>query len=127
MKLCLIDKEGLYIGFFDDGINKDIPKDAIEIQEDIWRKHINGDLHFFNGKEHVVLPEQPEGPVTFKKGKWTKMLKKDRLELALAQRKASYNAESDPLFMQWQFDGTPEAEEEWRNKVQEIKDKYPLS
>ena len=37
------------------------------------------------------------------------------------------NAESDPLCMEWQFDGTEEAEAKWRDKVTEIKARFPLS
>lgn len=45
---------------------------------------------------------------------------------AHASRRASYAAESDPLYMEWQYDGTPEAETAWRAKVAEIKARYPL-
>lgn len=45
----------------------------------------------------------------------------------LALRKAAYISESDPLFMEWQFDKTPESEQVWRDKVAEIKLRYPLS
>lgn len=41
-------------------------------------------------------------------------------------RKAAYSAESDPLYMEWQFDKTAESENAWRDKVTEIKDRYPL-
>lgn len=43
-----------------------------------------------------------------------------------AMREAAYRAESDPLFMEWKYDGTPEAETIWRDKVAEIKARYPL-
>ncbi len=45
---------------------------------------------------------------------------------ATADRRAAYAAESDPLYMEWQYDGTPEAEQLWRSKVAEIKARYPL-
>ncbi|WP_158161249.1 hypothetical protein [Grimontia hollisae] len=41
-------------------------------------------------------------------------------------RKAAYVTESDPLYMEWQFDKTPEKEHAWRDKVAEIKARYPL-
>lgn len=44
----------------------------------------------------------------------------------LDKRKVAYKAESDPLYMEWQFDHTPESEQAWRNKVAEIKARYPL-
>lgn len=46
---------------------------------------------------------------------------------ALRQRLEAYKTESDPLFMEYQFDQTPESEKAWRDKVQEIKDRYPIS
>ena len=45
----------------------------------------------------------------------------------LSQREAAYKAESDPLYMEWQYDKTEEAEEKWRDKVAEIKARFPLS
>lgn len=45
----------------------------------------------------------------------------------LAARQRAYEAESDPLFLEWQYDKTPEAEARWRDKVAEIKARYPVS
>ncbi|MBG5233943.1 hypothetical protein GHU69_26970 [Pseudomonas aeruginosa] len=49
-------------------------------------------------------------------------------KLAEAQdaRRAAYVVESDPLFLEWQYDQTPESEQAWRDKVAEIKDRHPL-
>lgn len=41
-------------------------------------------------------------------------------------RKLSYKNESDPLFLEWQYDQTAEKEQAWRDKVAEIKIRYPL-
>ncbi|MGL4475154.1 MAG: hypothetical protein ACRCT7_12005 [Shewanella sp.] len=41
-------------------------------------------------------------------------------------RKTAYQNESDPLFIEWQFDQTPESEVKWRDKVAEIKQRFPL-
>lgn len=41
-------------------------------------------------------------------------------------RRAAYVAESDPLYMEWQYDQTPESEQAWRDKVAEIKARHPL-
>lgn len=41
-------------------------------------------------------------------------------------RRALYVAEADPLFLEWQYDETPEKEKAWRDKVAEIKALYPL-
>lgn len=48
------------------------------------------------------------------------------LEDANASRRAAYAAESDPLFIEWQYDQTAEAEQTWRDKVAEIKARHPL-
>jgi hypothetical protein len=45
----------------------------------------------------------------------------------IEQRKTAYKNESDPLYMEWQFDQTPESENAWRAKVREIKASYPLA
>lgn len=42
-------------------------------------------------------------------------------------RKEAYISESDPLFMEWKYDGTTEAEKIWRDKVAEIKERYPIN
>lgn len=48
------------------------------------------------------------------------------LEGLVAARRALYVAEADPLFLEWQYDETPEKEKIWRDKVAEIKALYPL-
>jgi len=45
----------------------------------------------------------------------------------LARRQRAYVAESDHLFLEWQYDKTPEAEQAWRDKVAEIKLRYPVA
>lgn len=45
----------------------------------------------------------------------------------IEKRKAAYRAESDPLYMEWQYDQTPESEQHWRDKVVEIKLRYPVA
>ena len=40
-------------------------------------------------------------------------------------RHEAYKREADALFIEWQFDQTPEAEQAWRAKVEEIKARYP--
>lgn len=47
-------------------------------------------------------------------------------EEALQYRKLSYVQESDPLYMEWQYDQTPESKQVWMDKVAEIKARYPL-
>lgn len=45
----------------------------------------------------------------------------------LARRQRAYVAESDHLFLEWQYNKTPEAEQAWRDKVAEIKLRYPVA
>lgn len=44
----------------------------------------------------------------------------------IAKRKAAYAKESDPLFLEWQYDKTQESEDAWRDKVAEIKRRFPI-
>jgi hypothetical protein len=43
----------------------------------------------------------------------------------LKLRKEAY-AETDALFMEWQYEQTPESEEAWRNAVAQVKKDYPF-
>ncbi|ATC86172.1 hypothetical protein [Pseudoalteromonas arctica] len=56
------------------------------------------------------------------------VLNQQQFELSqnLEKRQAAYTKESDPLYMEAQFDGTPESLQKWRDKVAEIKARYPL-
>ncbi|SDU83889.1 hypothetical protein [Pseudomonas mucidolens] len=49
-----------------------------------------------------------------------------QLENSLAARRTLYVTEADPLFLEWQYDESPEKEKAWRDKVAEIKALYPL-
>lgn len=66
--------------------------------------------------DDVTLTEPPKPEPTFE----------ERLASTTAQRAAAYKAESDPLYMEWQYDQTEEAKQAWRDKVAEIKERYPL-
>ncbi|HGF5019714.1 TPA: hypothetical protein ACF31S_004087 [Vibrio parahaemolyticus] len=50
----------------------------------------------------------------------------ERVVLAQKERKKAYVEESDPLFLEWQYDQTTEKEQVWRDKVAEIKARHPL-
>lgn len=45
----------------------------------------------------------------------------------IEKRKRAYVIESDPLLAEWMFDKTPAAEQAWRDKVAEIKARYPVA
>lgn len=51
---------------------------------------------------------------------------KEKVKHILAVRQKAYKSEADPLYMEWQYDQTQEAEKAWRDKVTEIKTRYPL-
>ncbi|PKH91381.1 hypothetical protein CXF76_11455 [Pseudoalteromonas sp. 78C3] len=53
-------------------------------------------------------------------------LQQFELSQNVVKRQAAYKAESDPLYMEAQFDGTPESLKVWQDKVAEIKARYPL-
>jgi hypothetical protein len=48
------------------------------------------------------------------------------MSAALRSRVAAYKAESDPLYIEWQYDQSDQGEALWRSKVLEIKERYPL-
>ncbi len=50
----------------------------------------------------------------------------DAAATAINNRQVAYKSESDPLFMEAQYDGTEKSLKLWRDKVAEIKAKYPL-
>lgn len=56
----------------------------------------------------------------------TQAAKTLQLENSIAARRTLYVTEADPLFLEWQYDETPEKEKAWRDKVAEIKAIYPL-
>ncbi|MBJ2242089.1 MULTISPECIES: hypothetical protein [Pseudomonas] len=41
-------------------------------------------------------------------------------------RRAAYIAEADPLYLEWQYDQKPASEKVWRDKVADIKARFPL-
>ncbi|AOT09344.1 hypothetical protein [Pseudoalteromonas luteoviolacea] len=45
---------------------------------------------------------------------------------ALEARRTAYIVESDPLFMEWQYDQTDTSKQAWLDKVAEIKARYPF-
>lgn len=50
----------------------------------------------------------------------------NQCEDARQLRESAYRLESDPLFMEWKYDGDPKKEDAWRSKVLEIKQRYPI-
>lgn len=48
------------------------------------------------------------------------------LAAIVAGRRVAYAREADPMYLEWQYDGTAEKEKDWRAKVAEIKARFPL-
>ncbi|MBE3958890.1 hypothetical protein HJ141_22425 [Vibrio parahaemolyticus] len=63
---------------------------------------------------------------TYTQSEINKALFDDKMRQAISSRQAAYKTESDPLYMEWQYDQTPESETAWRDKVAEIKSRHPL-
>ncbi|NMY98651.1 MULTISPECIES: hypothetical protein [Pseudomonas] len=49
-----------------------------------------------------------------------------RVVFAQQARREAYVAEADPLYLEWQYDQKPDSERVWRDKVAEIKTRFPL-
>lgn len=107
-----VNESGDIQGYLNDGIHDVIPDTAIEITEEQWQCALDINANrFINGEFSYIEPP----PTT---------LTNDEL---LALRKTAYTYESDHLYMEWQFDETPASEQVWRDKVAEIKLRYPLT
>lgn len=65
-----------------------------------------------------------DGWVASANGKWIKH--KPTADDIRALREAAYRIESDPLFMEARYDDDPIKLKAWKDKVAEIKVRYPL-
>lgn len=85
--------------------------------------------YIFKGKTHVDTTESYMTSIGMTQEQIESVLQQKSFEEAqnVIKRKEAYRIESDPLFMEWQYDNSPEAEHIWRNKVAEIKVRYPLT
>ena len=83
--------------------------------------------YIFNGTNHTdytleymqrigMNQEQIESVLNqkeFEQGQWVE------------KRHAAYREEADPLYIEWQYDQDPDQEQVWRDKVLEIKQRFP--
>ncbi|WP_345873062.1 hypothetical protein [Shewanella algae] len=85
--------------------------------------------YIFKGKTHTDFTEEYMKSLGMDSEQIESVIRQRNFELSQnhEKRQAAYREESDPLFLEWQYDGTPEAEKIWRDKVAEIKARYPLS
>jgi hypothetical protein len=90
----------------------------------------NGVKHIIEGENWQELECRYDDALISDDGLWRVRNDTDlvieRLASTIAQREAAYKTESDPLYMEWQYDQTEEAKQKWRDKVAEIKERYPL-
>lgn len=98
-------------GFYVEG-RSEIPEPSLEIDLDFISR-VNDEQLFYLDPDTMELFNIPP---TYQ----------EELDKALAVRKRRYTVETDPLFMEWQFDQTPESELAWRNAVAVIKEEVPL-
>ncbi len=85
--------------------------------------------YLFNGVSHTNVSPEYMTNLGMSQEQIDSVLAQQAFEVSqnLDKRAATYREESDPLYMEWQYDQTPESEAIWRNKVLEIKHRYPLS
>lgn len=100
--------------YHDETFAQPIPEGAIQISDKVYQEAMEGiaagKVVKANGKGMPTVYDAPE-PV---------------IPDASFLRQAAYRAESDQLYMEWQYDQTEESEQAWRDKVAEIKERYPL-
>ncbi|MEG0064751.1 MAG: hypothetical protein RR740_09130 [Pseudomonas sp.] len=105
-------------GFYDEPENyKNFPSDAVQVTEDkydeVVRKRAPGKVIVPDADGQPTLVDAPAmAPITD--------------EQVAEQRRSAFRMESDPLYMEWQYDLLPESEAKWRAKVLEIKDRFPF-
>jgi len=93
-------------GFLREGMTRVDGEDTVDIWAKFQSKIKSGDVT-------LISPTEED-------------MQREARELVLASRSAAYKAQSDPLFIEAVYDGTDEAMAVWKNKVLEIKLKYPL-
>ncbi|MGL1407032.1 hypothetical protein ACSTIX_10640 [Vibrio parahaemolyticus] len=114
MKKIYVENNGRY--YPENYIN--IPRDSIAVEVESYPDF---DLHLYLNGEFTLKPNY-------------EVIQSEKNELALKldveknreRRQSAYRSESDPLYMEWQYDQTAESEQIWRDKVAEIKARYPL-
>ena len=84
--------------------------------------------YIYKGTSHSNTSSEYMQSLGMDKEQIDSVLNQQQFELSqnIEKRQAAHIAESDPLFMESQFDGTPESHQKWQDKVAEIKARYPL-
>ncbi len=83
--------------------------------------------YIFEGESHSDTSEAYMLNIGMDNDQIESVLRQQEFELqqSAVLRKKAYEKESDPLYMEAQFDGTAESLQLWRDKVTEIKARYP--
>ena len=85
--------------------------------------------YLFNGVSHTDVSREYMNNLGMSTEQVNSVLTQRDFELSQNPNKRldAYRAESDPLYMEWQYDFTPESEQAWRDKVLQIKQRYPIA
>lgn len=85
--------------------------------------------YLFNGVSHTDVSREYMNNLGMNTEQVNSVLAQRDFELSqnIDKRKAAYLEESDQLYMEWQYDLTPESEQAWRDKVAQIKQRYPIA
>lgn len=109
--------------FFDEYFSE-VPLGALEISRECY------DEIFDKLEQNYILSEDDKGyPIAVEMARREKVVRKENTQEDFIQhqkrkRKIAYITEADPLFFKWQRDEIPK--QVWLDKVQEIKNKYPI-
>lgn len=95
-----------------------VGKKAVEITAEQHRALLDGEAE---GK--IIKPDRKGSPRLHDRPEPSPEDQALAVQLARAQ---AYRLESDPLFMEWQYDETEEKKQAWRASVEAIKARYPL-
>ncbi|MBF4223022.1 hypothetical protein EAY74_22515, partial [Vibrio anguillarum] len=71
----------------------------------------------YNGKQYFNLTDKDALSLGIPDSVVNSAVNEQQLNQAIERRRTAYVTESDPLYMEWKFDQTPEKEQEWRDKV----------
>lgn len=102
-------------GFYDSQIHNDIPNDAMEISESIYKTLMDGQS---SGK--TIAPNKSGMPILIDSPSPSA---ENILLCVKSARLSAYRNEADPLFFKSQRGEC--STEEWLNKIKEIKQRYP--
>lgn len=85
--------------------------------------------YIFEGAHHTDTSHQYMLNIGMTQDQMDSVLLQKEFELKqnAKRREKAYRDESDRLFFEWQYDGTAEKEKAWRDKVKEIKARFPLT